>query len=139
MESEIRKGENAMSEEKDYNIAYAELVNRCWEDPEYLAKFKEDPISALEEFRIPTKSGATYHVVSLNDIKPSTEEDIYLPFQEKPGLQSMGDDMLDNVAGGSFMIKNSNLIANANVVAQNDIVGYSEAAVATISVEVAYG
>ena len=59
MESEIRKGENAMGEEKDYNIAYAELVNRCWEDPEYLAKFKEDPISALEEFRIPTKSGAT--------------------------------------------------------------------------------
>ena len=77
--------------------------------------------------------------MSLNDIKPSTEEDIYLPFQEKPGLQSMGDDMLDNVAGGGFMIKNSNVITNANVVAQNDAVGYSEAIAVTISVEVAYG
>lgn len=51
----------------------------------------------------------------------------------------MGDEMLDAVAGGGFIYKHSNIIANANVVAQNDVAAYTEAGVATISIEVAYG
>ena len=128
-----------MSEERDYNIIYAELVNRCWDDPEYLAKFKEDPAAALEEFGIPTVAGANYHIVAPGEMKPSSKEDIYLPFQDKPGLQVMGDDMLDDVAGGGFIYKHSNIIANTNAIAQNDVAAYSEAAAVTISVEVAYG
>lgn len=128
-----------MDQGKDYNIAYAELVNRCWDDPEYLAKFKEDPAAALEEFGIPTVPGATYHIVAPNDVKPNTETDIYLPYQDKPGLQTMGDDMLDAVAGGGFVYKNSNVITNKNAVASGDVVAYAEAAAVTVAVEVACG
>jgi hypothetical protein len=133
-----KKGE-AMDQGKDYNIAYAELVNRCWEDPAYLAKFKEDPAAALEEFGIPTVPGATYHIVAPNDVKPNTETDIYLPYQDKPGLQTLEDDMLDGAAGGGFVWKHSNIIANANAVAQENAVGYSEAAAVTIATAVTVG
>ena len=127
-----------MDQGKDYNIAYAELINRCWEDPAYLAKFKEDPAAALKEFGIPTVPGATYHVVPLDELKPGTETDIYLPYQDKPALQTVGDDMLDAAAGGAGIVwKHSNIIANANVVAQNDVAAYAEAGVVTVAVEVA--
>ena len=128
-----------MDQAEKNNIAYAELLNRCWEDAGYLAKFKADPAAALEEFGIPTVVGATYHVVPEDEVKPSTETDIYLPYYEKPSLTTLDDDMLDAAAGGGFMIKNSNVILNKNAVAQADVGVYSEAAVATVSVEVAYG
>ena len=51
----------------------------------------------------------------------------------------MGDDMLDDVAGGGFLCKKSSIVVNANAAVQNDAVGYSEAAVATIAVELACG
>ena len=90
-----------MSQSDKNNVAYAELVNRCWDDPEYLAKFKADPAAALEEFGIPTVAGANYHIVAPGEMKPSTKEDIYLPFQDKPGLRTLGDDLLDEAAGGT--------------------------------------
>ena len=92
-----------MEQSKNNNIAYSELLNRCWEDPEYLAKFKDDPIAALEDFGISTVPGAKYHVVPENEMKPSTEVDIYLPYKEKPGLVTLDDDMLEEAAGGTFI------------------------------------
>ena len=127
-----------MDQEK-INIAYAELINRCWEDADFLAKFKENPAAALEEFGIPTIPGATYHVVAEADMKPSTETDIYLPYEDKPKLRTLDDDMMDDAAGGGILITKSNIITNANAIAQNDAVGYSEAVAVTISVEVTYG
>ena len=41
---------------KTDQIAYAELLNRCWEDPAYLAKFREDPVACLTDFGIGTTS-----------------------------------------------------------------------------------
>ena len=128
-----------MDQGKDYNIAYAELINRCWDDPKYLAAFKENPIAALEEYGIPTVPGATYHIVAPNDVKPNTEKDVYLPYQDKPGLQTMGDDMLDDVAGGGFIYKNSNVVTNKNVAATGDVVAYAEAAAVTVAAAVTYG
>lgn len=128
-----------MDQGKDYNIVYAELVNRCWDDPDFLAKFKENPIAALEEFGIPTVAGATYHVVSPDDVKPNTETDIYLPFQDKPGLQTLNDDLLDAAAGGGFVYKHSNVVTNKNVAASGDVVAYAEAAAVTVAAAVAYG
>ena len=128
-----------MEQNKDYRIAYSELLNRCWEDPEYLAKFKENPAAALEDFGIPTVPGAQYHIVARDEMKPSTMEDIYLPFQEKPGLQTLNDDMLDDAAGGGFLITNSNVITNANVVADTAAAIESLAAAVTVSVTVAVG
>lgn len=92
-----------MTQAKNNNIAYSELLNRCWEDPEYLAKFKENPIAALEDFGIPTIPGAKYHVVPENEVKPSTEADIYLPYKEKPGLVTLDDDMIEEAAGGNLI------------------------------------
>lgn len=128
-----------MGQDKDYRIAYSELLNRCWEDPEYLAKFQADPIAALEDFGIPTVPGAKYHIVPQDELKPSTEEDIYLPFQEKPGLRMLGDEMLDGAAGGGFLITKSNIVANQNVIADGTAVGESIAVAVTIAVEVAIG
>ena len=128
-----------MDQGKKNNIAYAELLNRCWEDPEYLAKFKENPAAALEEFGIPTVPGATYHVVAPDDVKPNTAEDIYLPYDEKPKLNTMSDDLLDDMAGAGFVWKSSNIIASQNVVAVGDVVADAEVAAVTIAVEVAYG
>ena len=139
MKANKRKRREDMDQAKNYNIVYAELVNRCWDDPEFLAKFKENPIAALEEFGIPTVLGATYHVVSPNDVKPNTETDIYMPYQDKPGLQTMGDDMLDDVAGGGIVYKHSNIVTNKNAVAQGDVVAYAEAAAVTVAAAVAYG
>ena len=128
-----------MDQANKYDIAYAELLNRCWDDAEYLAKFKENPAAALEEFGIPTVAGATYHIVPEDEIKPSTATDIYLPYFDKPGLTTLDDDMLDSAAGGGFIITKSNAITNSNVIAQNDVGVYAEAVAATVSVEVAYG
>ena len=90
-----------MDQAKKNEIAYAELLNRCWEDAGYLEKFMADPAAALEEFGIPTVPGATYHVVPEDEVKPSTETDIYLPYKEKPGLRALDDDMLEQAAGGA--------------------------------------
>ena len=128
-----------MDQAKKNNIAYAELLNRCWEDAGYLAKFKADPAAALEEFGIPTVAGATYHVVPEDEVKPSTETDIYLPYFEKPALAKLDDSMLEDAAGGGVFITNSNFVYNKNAVASADAIGYSEAIAATVSVEVAYG
>lgn len=99
-----------MPQSKNNNIAYSELLNRCWEDPEYLAKFKENPIAALEDFGIPIVPGAKYHVVPENEAKPSTDEDIYLPYKERPGLVTLDDDMLEEAAGGTFICPSTNTI-----------------------------
>ena len=111
-----------MDQGKNYNIAYAELINRCWEDPAYMAKFKEDPAAALEEFGIPTVPGANYHIVAPDDAKPNTEKDIYLPYQDKPSLQTVGDDMLDAAAGGTLISPHSNTNVIQNAVANETVI-----------------
>ena len=113
-----------MDQEK-VNIAYAELLNRCWDDPAYLAKFKADPAAALEDFGIPTVPGATYHIVAESEMKPSTAEDVYLPYQDKPGLNMLDDDAFDAVAGGLNSKTPSGLIspyANTTLVATTESV-----------------
>lgn len=50
-------------DQKQISIAYAEIMNRCWEDPAYLERFRSDPGAVLEEYGIPTLAGVRYHVV----------------------------------------------------------------------------
>ena len=128
-----------MDKAKNQEIAYAELVNKCWEDPGYLAKFKADPAAALKEFGIEAPENATYHIVAPADLQPNTDTDIYLPYEDKPALKTMGDDTLDSMAGGGFMITSSNIITNKNAIAANDIAVDTEAAAVVMAVEVAYG
>ena len=50
-------------DQKSIKIAYAELLNCCWEDPTYLERFRKDPAAVLKEHGLPTLDGARYHVV----------------------------------------------------------------------------
>ena len=115
-----------MKMDKKERIAYAELLNRCWEEPEYLVKFRKDPAAALEDFGLPTAPGARYHVVDADRIVPSTPEDIYLPFMPRPETVELNDQMLEAVACGKdtdtdnlgdFFYLNSNIAVNLNVAA----------------------
>lgn len=104
-----------------------------------MAQFKENPVAALEEFGIPTVPGATYHIVSQDEMQPNTATDVYLPYVDKPTLRTLDDDMLDSAAGGGILITKSNIITNKNAVAVSDAAVATEVAAATVSVEVAYG
>ena len=57
-----------MDQKKEKRIAYAELLNRCWEDAEYLERFRNDPATVLAEAGIETVTGAVYHVVEQSDV-----------------------------------------------------------------------
>ena len=120
-------------------IAYAELINRCWEDPEFLAKFKEDPASALQEYGIETKSGVTYHIVSSNEMKPDTEEDVYLPYADNPKTRKLNIEELKDAAGGGFFYKHSNVIYNTNIGVDTQGVAETLAAAVTVEVAAVYG
>ena len=89
-----------MDQIKKNNIAYAKLLNKCWDDPAYLEKFRADPAAALKEHGIPTPPNARYHIVDYKDMKPSTNEDVYLYYMDKPQISSLNDAMLTKVAGG---------------------------------------
>lgn len=89
-----------MDQIKKNNIAYGKLLNKCWEDAAYLEKFRADPAAALKEHGIPTPSNARYHIVDPKDLKPSTNEDVYLFYTAKPDVTSLSDKSLDAVAGG---------------------------------------
>ena len=89
-----------MDQIKKNNIAYAKLLNKCWDDPAYLEKFRADPAAALKEFGIPTPPNARYHIVAPQDMKPSTKEDVYLYYMDKPEVTSLNDETLSKVAGG---------------------------------------
>ena len=82
------------------NIAYAKLLNKCWEDPAYLEKFRADPAAALAEFGITAPAGARFHIVAPEEMKPSTQEDVYLYYIPKPEVANLDDRALDQVAGG---------------------------------------
>lgn len=120
-------------------IAYAELINRCWEDPDYLAKFKEDPASALEEFGIETVAGAKYHIVSSEDMQPDTAEDIYLPYAENPKTHKLSIEEVDKIAGGGFFYKKSNVFINTNIGVDTQGAVESLAAAVTVEVAAVYG
>ena len=128
-----------MDKAKNQEIAYAELVNKCWEDPGYLAKFKADPAAVLAEFGIEVPEGVTCHIVAPADMQPNTATDIYLPYEDKPALKTMGDDALDGMAGAGWVITSSNIITNKNAIAVNDVAVDTEAAAVAMAVEVAYG
>ena len=106
-----------MDQFKKNHIAYAELLNRCWEDPSYLEKFRKDPAAALEEFGIPTVPGARYHIVEPDKMQPSTQEDIYLPYTPEPESRVLSDEMLSTVSVGDMVYMNSNIAVNVNVAA----------------------
>ena len=89
-----------MDQIKKNNIAYGKLLNKCWDDPAYLEKFRADPAAALKEFGIPTPPNARYHIVAPQDMKPSTKEDVYLYYMDKPEVTSLNDETLSKVAGG---------------------------------------
>ena len=94
-----------MDQIKTNNIAYAKLLNKCWDDPAYLEKFRADPAAALKEHGIPTPPNARYHIVDPKDMKPSTNEDVYLYYVDKPQITSLSDAALTKVAGGEELDK----------------------------------
>ena len=61
-----------MTQDKKKHIAYAELINHCWEDAAYLEKFRKDPAAVLAEAGIETVPGARYHVLE------QTAEHVYV-------------------------------------------------------------
>lgn len=128
-----------MDQMKNNQIAYAELLNRCWEDPSYLAKFREDPAACLSDFGIETVPGARYHVVAPDDMKPNTDEDIYLPYTENPETRELSFEELDDAAGGGFVWKTSNIVVRTNVVADTQGAVETLAAAVTVSVAAAVG
>ena len=128
-----------MDQKKKYLIAYGELLNRCWDDPEYLAKFKADPAAALEDFGIETVPGARYHIVAPEDMKQSTMEDIYLFYMDNPDDQELDEEMIGKVAGGGFIITKSNIVTNGNVLVDAAAVAETLAGVVTVSVAVTVG
>ena len=128
-----------MNQEKNYRIEYGELLNRCWKDPKYLAKFRENPAAVLEDFGIPTVPGARYHVVNQDEMKPSTTEDIYLPYMEKPKTRELSIEDVDDVAGGGWFITSSNVVVNGNVAIDGAVAVESIAAAVTVSVAAAVG
>lgn len=89
-----------MDQIKKNNIAYGKLLNKCWDDPDYLEKFRKDPAACLEEFGIKTIPGAKYHIVAPEEMKPSTREDVYLYYMPKPEVVNLDDDVLKKIAGG---------------------------------------
>ncbi len=66
-----------MEQKKDKRIAYAEILNRCWEDAEFLKRFRSCPADILTEFGIETVPGADYHVVE------QTRDHLYLAVPEE--------------------------------------------------------
>ena len=59
-----------MSEnEKNLNVIYGELLNRCWKDKSYLERFRKEPAAVLSEAGIPVKEGAEYHVMEQSQDK----------------------------------------------------------------------
>ena len=111
-----------MNQENNVRIAYGKLLNRCWKDPKYEAKFRENPAACLEEFGMPTVPGAKYHIVKPEDMPPSTEQDIYLPWIEKPKTRELSIDMVDAVASGDmggFPISNIQTDCTTSVVSHS--------------------
>ena len=111
-----------MNQENTVRIAYGKLLSRCWKEPDYLAKFREDPAACLEEFGIPTVSGANYHIVKPEEMQPNTEQDIYLPYTEKPKTRELSIDMVDAVASGdmgNFPISNIQTDCTTSVVSHS--------------------
>ena len=115
-----------MNQIKKNNIAYGKLLNKCWEDPAYLEKFRADPAAALREFGIPTPPNARYHIVDPKDMKPSTNEDVYLFYMDKPEVTSLSDSTLNQVAGGDaaadteadYLVSLTNVIAHLEAVTE---------------------
>lgn len=103
-----------MDQIKKNNIAYAELLNRCWDDQEYKSKFFEDPATVLQQYGIETVPGARYHIVEPEKMQPSTPEDIYLPFTPQPKFRLLDDQDLTAVASGDWFYMNSNVVVNVN-------------------------
>ena len=103
-----------MDQIKKNNIAYAELLNRCWDDQEYKAKFFEDPATVLQQYGIETVPGARYHTVEPEKMQPSTPEDIYLPITPQPKFRLLDDQDLTAVASGDWFYMNSNVVVNVN-------------------------
>ncbi len=92
-----------MDQIKKNKIAYNKLLNKCWDEPEYLAKFREDPAMCLAEFGIQPIPGAKYHIVAPEEMKPSTNEDIYLPYMPKPEVTNLSAETLNKIAGGTVI------------------------------------
>ena len=115
-----------MDQIKKNNIAYAKLLNKCWDDPAYLEKFRADPAAALKEHGIPTPPNARYHIVDPKDMKPSTNEDVYLYYMDKPEVTNLSDSTLDKVAGGDtaadtkadYLVSLTNVIAHLEAVTE---------------------
>ena len=75
---------NQNEQSKQIRIKYGEILNRVWEDTDLSKKFSENPVEVLKEYGFPIKEGANYHSVAPEEVKPSTDTDIYLPFVPKP-------------------------------------------------------
>ena len=113
-------------------IAYAELLNRCWDEPEYLERFREDPESCLKEYGIDAPPEARYHIVAPEDMQMSTDEDVYLYYMEKPATGELDEEALEKVAGGGWFWTSSNILVNSNAMVDGTAVGESIAVAVTI-------
>ena len=80
------------------SAAYAKLVRRAWNDPEFKARLIANPGAALTEAGVPVPPGVAIKVVE----DTGALMHLVLPPREEAG--AMGDEALDLVAGGTTSI-----------------------------------
>lgn len=95
---------NQNEQSKQIRIKYGEILNRVWEDTDLSKKFSENPVEVLKEYGFPIKEGANYHIVAPEEVKPSTDTDIYLPFVPKPESKELVEKALAGITGGTDLI-----------------------------------
>ena len=80
------------------SAAYAKIVRRAWNDPEFKMRLIADPAAVLSEAGVPVPPGVTVNVVE----DTATLMHLVLPPHEEEG--AMGDESLDLVVGGASAI-----------------------------------
>ncbi len=77
--------------------AIAKIIQRCWEDDGYQARFMKEPHAVLKEAGVEVPEGLQIKVVQ------NTDDVQYLAIPAKPGAASgeLDDSALEGVAGGA--------------------------------------
>lgn len=79
---------------------FGEIISKCWSDTAFKQRFLTDPKTVLAEFDIEVPEGLDVKVVE------NTDNTMYLTLPTKPPHPGeLSDDQLDNVSGGTGMVK----------------------------------
>lgn len=82
--------------QKDQNLILGEIINRCWDDAAYKARFLKNPNAVLKDAGFPV-GDKNFRVVE------NTADVHYIVLPEKPS-EKISDEELDGVAGGIQII-----------------------------------